>query len=135
PPSLPFRSGGGDGQAGRSSSCRDVGSDNGALAIIPSGKRSEVAERVEAGVVSAFKPDLQRVLADQGYVLNAQLLIGKLADAREPARRAGLAATFGARACPAQLLTRVGALGAALPGDVHHLGGAVDVHGDRKRVW
>ena len=36
--------------------------------------------------MSAFKPDLQRVLADQGYVLNAQLLIGKLADAREPAR-------------------------------------------------
>jgi len=85
--------------------------------------------------VSAFKPDLQRVLADEGYVANSQLLVRQCLHARQPARCAGLAAALGAGARPAEALTRVGAVVTALPCDLHHLLGAVDVDGDRERVW
>jgi len=64
-----------------SSWCRDVCSDNGALPIMPSAwsicsiESAKVGEGVEPCGVSAVKPDLQRVLADKGYVLDAQFLV------------------------------------------------------------
>src|SRR5260221_8511024 len=147
PPLDRFLAGGGAGHAWCSVSCRDVGSDNGAVAIMPSGSRStssvffavaegsEIGKGVEAGVMSAFKPDLQRVLADQGYVANTQLVVWQGAKPGQPARCARLAAALGAWARPAQAVCVIGAAVSALPRDVHHLRGAIDVDGDGERVW
>jgi len=85
--------------------------------------------------VSAFKRDLQRVLADQRYVVDSQLVIGKALDAAQPARRARLAAALGARTCPPQPVGRVAAVMPVLPGDLHHLNGSIHIDVDRERVW
>lgn len=85
--------------------------------------------------MSAFKPDLQRVLAYKGYVVDSKLLVGKALDLGQPARASGLSAAFRAGACPAQPVGCIRAAMTALPRDFHQLRGAVDVHGDRERVW
>jgi len=123
-----------------SSWCCDVSRDNGALPIMPlawsicSIERAKVGEGVKPRGVSAVKPDLQRVLADQGYVLNSQLLIGQVAHARQTARCAGLTATLRARTRPSQLLASVRAHVSAFPRDLHHLLRAIDVDRDGKRI-
>ena len=85
--------------------------------------------------MSAFKPDLQRVLAHQGYVLYSKLFVWKGLDPRKPAGGAGLTPTLRARAGPTEALTPVCADVAALPLDLHHLLGAIDVDRDGERVW
>ena len=123
-----------------SSWCCDVSRDNGALPIMPlawsicSIERAKVGEGVKPRGVSAVKPDLQRVLADQGYVLNSQLLIGQVAHARQTARCAGLTATLRARTRPSQLLASVRAHVSAFPRDLHHLLRTIDVDRDGKRI-
>ena len=82
----------------------------------------------------AFKRDLQRVLAHQGYVLDSQLVIGEAVDTTEPAGRARLAAALGAGAGPPQHVGGVGAVMSALPLDLHDLPRAVDVDVDWERV-
>ena len=54
--------------------------------------------------MSALERDLQCVLTDQRYVLDAQLFSVKVLNASETSRDPGFAATLGARASPAQLL-------------------------------
>jgi len=65
----------------------------------------EEGERIDPGGVTAFERDLQRVLADQGHITDAQLRITEGLHSRQPAWQAGLASTFGAGARPSQLLT------------------------------
>jgi len=69
----------------------------------------------------AFKRDLQRVLADQGYVLDSELVVGEALDATEPAGRPRLSAAFSAGAGPTQHVGRVGAVMTAIPLDLHDL--------------
>jgi hypothetical protein len=83
--------------------------------------------------VAALKSDLDRVLADQAHVLDTQLVGREALDAGEAACRAAFAATLRAWARPPKLLTRVGALVAALPRDLHDLSLAIDVDVDGKR--
>jgi hypothetical protein len=131
----------GAGQAVRaiSSCCSDVCRDNGAVPIMPSAwsicsiERAKVGEGVEPCGVSAVKPDLQRVLADQGYVLDSQFLIGQAAHARQTAWYACFASTLGARARPSQLIASVPADVSPFPHDLHHLLLAIDVDRDGKR--
>jgi hypothetical protein len=83
--------------------------------------------------MAALKCNLDRVLADQAHVLYAQLVGRKAFDAGKAAGRTAFAPTLRARAGPPKLLTRIGALVAALPCDLHHLSIAVDVDVDGKR--
>ncbi len=84
--------------------------------------------------MSALERDLKCVLANQRYVLDTQLFCLKVLHARKTSRDAGLAATLSARACPSELLGRVGAVVPALPRDLHDLSLAVDVDRQRKGI-
>jgi hypothetical protein len=84
--------------------------------------------------MSAFKRDLQRVLADQGYVLYSQLVVWKAADAAQPAWSSRLTAALRAWTRPPQRVGGIGAVMPAFPLDLHHLARAVDVDVDRKRI-
>ena len=81
-----------------------------------------------------FESDLERVLAHQRNILDAQLVGFEALHASETSREAGLAATFRARAGPSKALTRVGAAMPTLPLDDHDLPLAVDVDCERKRI-
>src|SRR5207237_3941808 len=70
-------------------------------------KRPEVAECVNPVRVPAFKRNLQRVLAPECYVLDAQLVVRQGVHPVEPARCSRLATAPGAGARPAQLFTRI----------------------------
>ena len=94
----------------------------------------EEPERVEAGGVPAFECDLERVLADQRHVLDAQLLLAQGFDPRKASRGARLTAALGARARPPKLLAGVSAVMTVFPRDIHHLTRAVDVDGQRKWI-
>ena len=82
--------------------------------------------------MAAFERDLERVLADQRHVLDAQLIGVEVLDASKTSRHAGLAATLRARARPAQTLAGIAAAMTVLPRDDHDL--AVDIDGERKGV-
>lgn len=82
--------------------------------------------------MAALESDLKRVLADERDILDEKLVGIQALDPGQPARDAGLTATFGAWACPAQPLGRIAAAVPVLPRDDHHLALAVDV--DRQRV-
>jgi hypothetical protein len=84
--------------------------------------------------VAALECNLECVLPDQRDVLHAQLGGIKVLDASKTSGGAGLAATFGAWACPAKSLTRIAAAVPVLPRDHHDLAFAVDVDGEWKRV-
>jgi len=96
---------------------------------------AKVRERVDARRVAAVEGDLQRVLAHQRDVFDPELVRAQGIDSREPSRCAGLTATFGAGACPSQLLTGIRNLVPVLPRDLHHLARAIDIDVDRKRIW
>src|SRR5712691_10018897 len=95
---------------------------------------AQECERVEARRMAALERDLQGVLADQGYVLHAQLARIEDLHASKTSRYAGLAATFSTRARPAQTLSGVCAVVPAFPRYFHDLTLAVDVDGERKGV-
>jgi hypothetical protein len=82
----------------------------------------------------ALKCDLQRVLADQGHILDAQLIRAEALHPVEAARRPRLATALSARASPSQLLAAVAGAHAVFPNYVHRLALAVDVDGGGKRV-
>jgi hypothetical protein len=84
--------------------------------------------------VAALKCDLDRVLADQAHVLDAQLVGRQAFDAGQAAGRTTFAAALRTRTGPPKLFTGVGALVAALPRDLHDLSIAVDVDVDGKRL-
>ena len=84
--------------------------------------------------MAALERDLERVLADEGHVLDAELVRSECREAREAPRGSRLTATFRARARPPQPLTCVLAAVAALPLDLHDLAFAVDVDVQRKGV-
>jgi hypothetical protein len=84
--------------------------------------------------MTALKCDLDRVLADQAHVLDAQLVGRQALDAGKAARRTAFASALGARAGPPKLFTGVSALVAALPRDLHDLSIAVDVDVDGKGI-
>jgi hypothetical protein len=85
--------------------------------------------------VAALESDLERVLADERDVLDEKLVRIQALDPSQAPRDARLAATFGARAGPAQALTRIGASVPVLPSDDHDLAFAVDVDRERIGVW
>src|SRR5690242_6277759 len=89
---------------------------------------------VEAGGVAALESDLKRVLPDERYVSDPQLFVTQRLHARQPARRATLAAALRARARPAQLLTGIGRMRPVFPRDLHHLARAVYIDVGGKRV-
>src|SRR5579859_6661780 len=136
----------GAGQDVRSISCSDVGSDNGPVGIMPSRsgsacstllavtEGSKKGEGVKPGGMPAFKRDLQRVLADERYVLDAELVLRQVLHPREAAGRTRFAATLGAGTRPAQPFGRIRAVMPPLPVDLHDLAGAVDVDVDRERI-
>ena len=84
--------------------------------------------------MSALERYLEGVLADERDILHAQLVGVQVFDTRQPSRRAGLAATFGAWTRPAKSLTRIAAAMPILPGDDHHLTFAVYVDVERKGI-
>ena len=84
--------------------------------------------------MTAVECDLDRVLADQAHVVDPQLIGGEVLDPREPACRTAFAATFRARARPSQLFAGVDGAVPILPGDLHDLTQAVDVHVEGKRI-
>ena len=84
--------------------------------------------------MSAGESDLQRVLADERDVFDAQLVGRETCQSRQASWCASFAATFGARARPTQTLARVRGMVAALPVNLHHLALAVDVNSERVRV-
>ena len=84
--------------------------------------------------MAAFERDLERVLADQRHVLDAQLIGVEVLDASKTSRHAGLAATLRARARPAQTLAGIAAAMTVLPRDDHDLAFAVDIDCERKGV-
>src|SRR5438105_12274210 len=109
-PNLPRRRGGRlSGKAPR-----DVGVVSGGDVEIDNGPRellhqapAQVAERVEAGRVTALEGDLQRVLTNQRHVADAQLFVAERFHTRQASGHSCFAAAFGARTCPAKLLARV----------------------------
>ncbi len=130
----------------------DVGKDNGApglchevpalrlgsrpprLALGAVAKSPKQDERVETGGVPAFKRNLECVLADQRHVLHEELIGIEVLDASKASRRASLAATLRAGACPAQSLGGIATAVAVLPRDDHHLPFAIDIDSERKGV-
>jgi hypothetical protein len=84
--------------------------------------------------MSAVECDLNCVLADESYVLDPQLFRAQRLDPSEPPGRACLAATFRARTSPSQLLTRVFAVVAVFPRNLHDLARTIDVDVDWKRI-
>jgi hypothetical protein len=82
----------------------------------------------------AFKCDLQRVLADQGHILDAQVIGAEAFHPVKPSGRPCLATTLCARARPSQLFARVAGVHPVFPNDVHRLMLAIDVNGGGKRV-
>ena len=84
--------------------------------------------------MAALECDLQGVLADQAHVLDPQLLRGEVLDAGQATWRSRFTPALGAWARPPQLLSRKGAVVAALPRDLHHLALALDVDVEWKRV-
>ena len=84
--------------------------------------------------MAAFERNLERVLADQRHVVDAQLVGVEVLDASKTSRRAGLAATLGAWTRPAQSLAGIAAAVAILPRNDHHLPFAVDIDSERKGV-
>lgn len=82
----------------------------------------------------AFECDLERVLADERDILNAQLVGLEILDASKPSGHAGLATTLRTWAGPAKTLGLIGAAVPVLPRDHHHLAFAVDVDCEWKRI-
>src|SRR5215472_1010892 len=111
---------------------RDVEKDNEPPALLH--QASKKRKRVDPGGVSALERDLQRVLPDERYVLDSQLLVTECLDSRQAPRHSRLAATLGAWAGPSQLLARVSRVSAVLPHDLHDLALAVHVDVCRKRI-
>ncbi len=84
--------------------------------------------------MSALECDLERVLADERNILDAQLLWLEVLHAGKASWDAGLAPALRTWTGPAKALGRVVAAMAALPRDDHDLAFTVDVDGERKRV-
>jgi hypothetical protein len=84
--------------------------------------------------VAALKRDLDRVLADQAHVLDAQLVRREALDAGEAPCGTSFTTALRTRTCPPKPFTSEGALVATLPRDRHDLSLAVDVDVDGKRL-
>jgi hypothetical protein len=84
--------------------------------------------------VPTFECDLERVLADERDILDAQLVGFEALDASKSSGDAGLAATLRTRTSPAKAIRLIGAEMATLPRDHHDLAFAVDVDCQRKCV-
>jgi hypothetical protein len=84
--------------------------------------------------VSVFERDLERVLTDESYVLDPQLIRFEILEAGQTSGHSSLAATLSTRACPPKPLARVGAAMPTLPRDDHDLAFAIDVDCEGKRV-
>lgn len=84
--------------------------------------------------MAAFKCDLQRVLPDQGHILDAQVVGAEAFHPVEPAWRPRLATALCAWAGPSQLFARVAGVHPVFPNDVHRLMLAIDVNSRGKRV-
>src|SRR5487761_1002289 len=82
---------------------------------------AKVREGVDAGGGAAFEGDLERVLADEHNVFDAQLFGIQRLDAGQASWSAGFTATLGAGARPAQLLAGVRSVVGVFPRDVHRL--------------
>src|SRR5438105_10055010 len=117
---------------GCSSSGSGVESDNWRRELLH--QAPEEREGIDPGRVAALERDLQGVLADERDVADPELIVVEGLHACQPAWRAGLAATLGARTGPPQLLGAVRAAVPVLPRDLHHLARAVDVDIGGKRI-
>jgi hypothetical protein len=85
--------------------------------------------------VAAPEAELERIAADQGDVLEHEVIGRELGDLLQPTHRpVALAAALGAGTGPAQHAARIAGTVAALPLDAEELALAVEVDGDRKRV-
>ena len=98
-------------------------------ALLTCAEPAQQGECVEACGVAALKGNLNRVLTDQGHVLDPKFFRGQALYAGEAAWSSGFAAALGARAIPSELFAGVGAAVAVLPRDLHHLALTVDVDG------
>src|SRR5450759_2758484 len=83
-------------------------------------QRAQVREGVDARRVPAVEGDLQRVLPNERYVFDAQLLGAQRLDPGKAAGCPHLTATLSTRTCPSDLLGGVSDAVAVFPRD-HHL--------------
>src|SRR5450759_1283823 len=97
-------------------------------------QRAEVRESVNARRMAAFEGDLERVLPDECYVFDAQLLGAQRLDPGETAGCPHLTATLSARTRPSKLLGGVSDAVAVFPRDLHRLACSIDIDVDRKRI-
>ncbi len=82
----------------------------------------------------AFECDLERVLADERDILDAQLIGFEALDASKSSGHAGLAATLRTGTRPAKAIRLIGAAMPTLPRNHHDLAFTVDIDCERKRV-
>ena len=98
------------------------------------GKLSEKCKGVQPGCMPAFESDLERVLANERHVLDAQVIWAQSFHPRQPSWCSSFTAALGTWTGPPELLARVGGVTAVLPRHIHDLAPTVDVNGEGKWV-